>query len=119
MLAFGLAVAQPAPQPPPANGQATPVEPDTPAPLQADDAFGMQVTLPERSIIYIKGQAKWDSAFETLVDSFKSLHDYFDQKGIKPNGPAMTIYTQTDDLGFQFEAALPVEPDTSATTKEE
>ena len=63
------------------------------------------MTLPERTIIYIKGQGKWDAAFETLVDAFKSLNEYLDKQGIKPAGPAMTIYTETDDTGFSFEAA--------------
>lgn len=99
-LAAGQAVAQPAP--PPAAG------PASPSPLQPGDAFGEQVTLPERTIVYLKGHTNWDTAFDTLVDAFKSLHEYLDKQGIKPNGLAMTIYTQTDDTGFQFEAALPI-----------
>ena len=55
-----------------------------------------------------RATANWDAAFDTLVDAFKSLNDYLDKQGIKPTGPAMTIYTQTDDTGFSFQAALPV-----------
>jgi effector-binding domain-containing protein len=29
--------------------------------------------------------------------------------GVKANGAPMTIYTSTDDTGFQFQAAVPVE----------
>jgi effector-binding domain-containing protein len=83
--------------------------PNSPAPLQPGDAFGEQVELPERTIIYYKGNGTWDKAFETIVDAFKSLNLYLDKQGIKANGPAMTIYTQTDDTGFNFRAALPVE----------
>jgi effector-binding domain-containing protein len=79
-----------------------------PAPLQAGDAFGEQVTLPERKIIYLKGHTNWDTAYDTLVDAFKSLNDYFAKQGLKADGPALTIYTQTDDTGFSFQAALPV-----------
>ncbi len=115
-LAFALAVqtaaAQtPAPKPgasdamPPA---APPVRSTSPSPLQAGDAFGEQVTLPERTIVYMKGYSKWDSAFDTLVDAFKSLHEYLDKQDVQPAGPAITIYTQTDDSGFSFEAALPI-----------
>jgi effector-binding domain-containing protein len=81
---------------------------DTPAPLQPGDAFGEEVTLPERTIVYLKGQSKWDAAFETLVDAFKSLGEYLDKQGIKPAGAAMTIYTETDDAGFAFKAAVPI-----------
>jgi effector-binding domain-containing protein len=80
----------------------------SPAPLQPGDAFGEEVTLPERTIVYLKGHSNWDAAFDTLVDAFKSLKEYLDKQGIKPNGAAMTIYTQTDDTGFQFEAAVPI-----------
>jgi effector-binding domain-containing protein len=81
---------------------------DSPSPLKPDDAFGKEVTLPERTIIYFRGHGAWDTAFETLLDAFASLKDYTDKQGIKPNGNPMTIYTQTDDSGFKFLAALPI-----------
>ncbi|HEY1475341.1 MAG TPA: GyrI-like domain-containing protein [Pseudolabrys sp.] len=86
----------------------TPDRSDAPAPLQPGDAFGEEVTLPERTIIYLKGRSKWDAAFDTLVDAFKSLNEYLDKQGIKPTGAAMTIYTETDDNGFSFKAAMPI-----------
>lgn len=92
----------------PASAQNPPPSAGSPAPLQAGDAFGQEVTLPERMIVYLKGHSNWDAAFDTLVDAFKSLKEYLDKQGIKSNGPAMTIYTQTDDTGFQFEAAMPI-----------
>ena len=58
--------------------------PPSPAPLQPGDAFGEEVTLPERTIIFLKGHSNWDAAFDTLVDAFKSLHEYLDKQGIKP-----------------------------------
>jgi effector-binding domain-containing protein len=99
LLCAGPALAQ---NPPPAAEQTVP------SPLLPGDAFGQEVTLPARTIIYLKGHSTWDTAFETLLDAFKSLNEYLDKQGIKPNGPAMTIYTQTDDTGFNFDAAMPV-----------
>jgi len=109
ILAAGPAAAQIA-SPPAQSQPAAPPTPDmaSPSPLQTGDAFGAEVTLPERTIVYLKGHTNWDAAFDTLVDAFKSLKEYLDKQGIKPNGPAMTIYTQTDDTGFSFEAAMPV-----------
>jgi effector-binding domain-containing protein len=107
----GAALAQIKPDPK-ADPKTDPMPPITgpasPSPLQPGDAFGEEVTLPERTIIYIQGHSNWDSAFETVVDAFKSLNEYLVRQGIKPNGSAMTIYTQTDDTGFNFRAALPV-----------
>ena len=103
LLCAGAARAQTQPeQMPPITG------PAAPAPLQPGDAFGTEVTLPERTIVYMQGHSNWDTAFDTIVDAFKSLNEYLAKQGIKPNGPAMTIYTQTDDSGFNFRAALPI-----------
>ena len=90
------------PMPPPSGAAAVP------SPLLPGDAFGEEVTLPERTVVYIKGHTNWDAAFDTLLEAFKSLQEYLDKQGIKPNGPAMTIYTETDDTGFGFRAAFPI-----------
>jgi effector-binding domain-containing protein len=103
-FALGPATAQTASP----SAQSQPAMPASPSPLQAGDAFGEEVTLPPRTIVYLKGHTNWDAAFDTLVDAFKSLNEYLDKQRIKPNGPAMTIYIQTDDTGFQFQAAMPV-----------
>ncbi|MGN6571149.1 MAG: GyrI-like domain-containing protein [Pseudolabrys sp.] len=89
------------PMPPPA------AEP-SPTPLKPGDAFGLEVQLPERTMLYLKGHTNWDVAFDTLVESFKTLKAYMDKEGIKATGAAMTVYTQTDETGFSFEAAYPI-----------
>jgi effector-binding domain-containing protein len=97
------------PTPPPGNPPPVqPVQPAQPAPQQPGDPFGEEVTLPERTIVYLKGVGNWDSAYETLVDAFKSVYGYLDKEGIKPAGLSMTIYTQTDDTGFDYQAAVPI-----------
>lgn len=102
LLATGPALAQSAP------AAQSPPDMTAPSPLLPGDAFGEQVTLPEGTIIYLQGHSNWDQAFDTLVDAFKSLKEYLDKQGIKATGPAMTIYTKTDDSGFTFRAALPI-----------
>ena len=81
---------------------------DSPLPLKQGDAFGEEITLTERTILYFRGHGSWDTAFETLIDAFASLKDYADQKGIKASGNPMTIYVQTSDAGFNFLAAVPI-----------
>jgi len=108
-LAAGPASAQTPAQDRPGANQAPPAaRPSAPSPLQPGDAFGEQVTLPERTIVYMKGHTNWDNAFDTLVDVFKSLQEYLDKQDVKPSGPAITIYTQTDDTGFSYQAGLPI-----------
>lgn len=81
---------------------------DSPQPLKPGDAFGVEVTLPERTLLYYRGHGNWDTAFETLVDAFASLKDYMQSKNIAAAGNPMTIYMQTSDAGFEFLAALPI-----------
>ena len=108
-IAVGVLFAAPAQAQKPPDDKMPPITgPAAPAPLQPGDAFGTEVTLPERTIVYMQGHSNWDTAFDTIVDAFKSLNEYLDKQGIKPTGAAMTIYTQTDDSGFQFEAAMPI-----------
>lgn len=105
----GAQSATPAPAQSPAQTPAPAAPSGTgPSPLKAGDPFGETVTLPEKTIVSMSGQANWDTAFETLAAKFKDLNAWLDQHHVVPNGPAMTIYTQTDDLGFNYQVALPV-----------
>jgi effector-binding domain-containing protein len=75
---------------------------------QPIDPFGLEVMLPEKPIVYATGTGEWDTAYETLLEAFKTVQSYLDKAGIKAAGPAMTIYTDMDDVSFSFQAAIPV-----------
>jgi len=103
----------PAPSPPaapakPDAAQPAPAAPSQAAPAQAGDPFGEDATLTAKPIVYLKGTGTWDNAFETITNSFKTLKTYVTREGLKVDGQAMTIFTATDDTGFQFQAAIPV-----------
>ena len=102
------APATPAPAPPPA-AQAPATPPPAAAPVQTADPFGEEITLTAKTAVVLKGSANWDSAFETLIDSFKKLSALLDKQGIKPSGNSMIVYTSTDDNGFTFLAEMPVD----------
>jgi len=98
-----------APAQTPAQAPARPAAPSTAAPApKPGDPFGEEVTLTAKTIVFVKGSANWDSAFETLVDAFKKINAELVKQGVKPSGPPMTIYTSTDDTGFEFQAGIPV-----------
>jgi effector-binding domain-containing protein len=103
----------PAPSPPaapakPDAARPAPAAPSQAAPAQAGDPFGEDATLTAKPIVYLKGTGTWDNAFETITNSFKTLKAYVSKEGLKMDGQAMTIFTATDDTGFQFQAAIPV-----------
>ncbi len=75
---------------------------------QPIDPFGQEITLTAKTIVYASGTGSWDTAFDTLVEAFKSVQAYLDKEGLKAAGPKMTVYTAIDDMGFNFQAAIPV-----------
>jgi len=80
----------------------------TKVPTQSIDPFGQEVKLAPKTIVYVSGSGTWDKAYDTLIEAFKKLDAYLDGAGLKASGPAMTIYTSTDDTGFDFKAAIPL-----------
>ena len=115
--------ATPAPVASPSTAPVTPpATAETPAPpaaasVQVADPFGEQITLEPKTVVVLKGNANWDSAFDTLIDSFKSLSALLDKQGIKAAGNPMIVYTATDDTGFSFMAEIPVDQDPKNLTK--
>jgi effector-binding domain-containing protein len=106
----------PTPSAPPAAAQ-TPAPPPQPGIVQAADPFGEPATLEAKKVVMIKGNANWDAAFETLIDSFKALTALIDKQGIKASGNSMIVYTSTDDTGFTFIAEIPVTQDVKNLAK--
>jgi effector-binding domain-containing protein len=107
VLALGIApCAWAQSSPAPAETPPSPPKADTTTPSK--DEFGVQVTLTPKTIIYLKGNSTWDKALDTLQDAFKSLYALLDKQGIQRAGDPMTLYTQADDTGFQFQAAVPI-----------
>jgi effector-binding domain-containing protein len=72
------------------------------------DAFGEDVTLTAKPILYFKGSGTWDKAYATIGGALKKVEAYVAKAGLKTDGLPMTIFLATDDLGFDYEAAVPL-----------
>ena len=111
-LSAGRSFAQ-SPQSPAPNPPAAAPAPAAPAPGSDStnpngDPFGQNLTLAAKTIVYVKGTGTWDKAFETITGAFKKIDAYLDKEGIKASGLPMTVFTATDDTGFDFQAAVPI-----------
>ena len=104
------------PAAPPATAE-TPAAPPAAAPVQTADPFGEEIMLAPKTVVILKGSANWDSAFDTLIDSFKTLSALLDKQNINPAGNPMIVYTSTDDSGFTFLAEIPVDQEPKNLTK--
>lgn len=89
-------------------GAQTSAQPSQGPSKSGESEFGVEITLPEKTVVYLTGSGTWDTAYDTLVEAFKNVHEYIDRRGLKPDGDAMMIYTGADDTGFDFKAAVPV-----------
>ena len=106
------APAAPAETPPATPAPATPPAAQAPAQppaVQTADPFGEELTLTAKTVVMLKGNAKWDSAFETIIASLKTLGEALDKQGVKPAAAPLIVYTATDDAGFVFQAEIPVD----------
>jgi effector-binding domain-containing protein len=116
------------PAPPPAEDKSpadspaaaqTPTPPPPPAAsVQTADPFGEEIALTPKKVVILKGTANWDSAFDTLMESFKSLSALLDKQSIAHTGNPMIVYTSTDDTGFTYLAEMPIDQEPKNLTKD-
>jgi effector-binding domain-containing protein len=78
------------------------------SPPATAEPFGEETTLSAKTVISTKGAGTWDNAFQTITGAFKKLKAYADKEGVKIDGMPMTVFTSTDDAGFQYLAAIPI-----------
>ena len=102
----------------PADSPAAAQTPAPPAPVQTADPFGEEIALASKKVVILKGTANWDSAFDTLMESFKSLSALLDKQSIAHPGNPMIVYTSTDDTGFTYLAEFPVDQEPKNLTKD-
>ncbi len=103
----------PTPNPPAAaTAPAAPAAPEQIAPnstpAQPGDVFGENTSLTAHTMIYVKGSGTWDKTFDIITTSLKKIRSYLDKEGIKPDGLPMTIFTASDDNGFDYEIGFPI-----------
>jgi effector-binding domain-containing protein len=107
------ATAQPAPTTP------TPPAPASPAPVQEaarstlfpnpSDPTGVEEgVLVSKDTVVLAGISTWDEAYENLKNGFAKIDAEMKKAGIAPAGRPLTIFVDTDDNGFKYEAMVPV-----------
>jgi hypothetical protein len=113
LLAFavtpGLTLAQGTPPAPvsPAPPITAPAVPDINRP-SADASTGREVDLQPQPMIRLSGQSTWDDGFEELKKAIRALEEDARRLGLAPVGQPKAHFISSDDLGFSFEAFLPL-----------
>lgn len=87
-----------------------PVDPDATLAGRPGDVNDVdEVNMPARPALVIAGQSTWDGAFDTLRNAFSRLRDEAGRRGLNVAGRPLTVFVETDDMSFRYEATLPVD----------
>lgn len=112
--AIVLAQQSPAPPAPPAAAPvappAAPANPpvtDAPKP-QADAAGGEMKEIVPQPVLRFRGQSPWDEAHVAIRKAIDRLEAEAKRLGLARQGNPMAHFIDSDDLGFTFEAMVPL-----------
>ena len=95
--------------PPPATQQTGVADPNaTLAGKKGNVSDVDEVTIPPKPVIAIGGRTSWDKGFDELAKAFGTLRDEAARAKLPVTGRPLTLFTETSDDGFRFEAMLPV-----------
>lgn len=99
----------PVPSPPPAQQQTGPVDANsTLAGRKGDPSDVDEIALAPKPALIRPGQSNWDDGFKTLADAIASLRAEAARLNLPVAGRPLTLFVETTDTGFRFEAMLPV-----------
>jgi effector-binding domain-containing protein len=96
----------------PAPAPAAPVAEARPTlvPGAGDPVDVNEVMLPGKPAAILSGTSTWDEGFTSLKNAFRKIEEELTRAGIAPAGRPLTVFVQTDDLGFRYDAMIPVPP---------
>jgi effector-binding domain-containing protein len=95
--------------------------PPTPAPApgapstaqQPGDESGLDavqtVDVAARPVALMRGSATWDDGFKAITGALTQIQSEMQKAGLTASGHAFTVFVETDDAGFRYEAMVPLD----------
>jgi len=96
---------QPAPAAPPNATANLP----TLVPESADSSNVDEVTLPAKPVAIMSGQSNWEDALKNLRAAIQHVRDELGKAGISIAGRPLTVFVETSDENFKFDAMVPID----------
>jgi effector-binding domain-containing protein len=108
------APAAPAPTTPPAASAPTAAPaPAAPSTAQQPDEAGVDaaqiVEVPARPVALMRGNATWDDGFKAITGALAQIQSEMNKAGLSASGHPFTVFVETDDAGFRYEAMVPLD----------
>jgi effector-binding domain-containing protein len=109
----GPAFAQtpPAPATPAAPPSATQPQASPPAAQQPGEPAveaAQTVDVPARPVALVRGSSTWDDGFKSITTALTQIQTEMQKAGLAASGHAFTVFVETDDAGFRYEAMIPL-----------
>jgi effector-binding domain-containing protein len=64
--------------------------------------------LVSKDTVVLVGISTWDEAYDNLKNAFAKIDGEMKKAGVAPAGRPLTIFVDTDDNGFKYEAMVPI-----------
>ena len=77
-------------------------------PNPGDPANVDEVTLPAKPTAVLSGQSTWDEGFQNLKNAFRKIREELARAGIAQAGRPLAIFVETEDMGFRYDAMIPI-----------
>jgi effector-binding domain-containing protein len=96
--------------PPAASPPAAPTVVGRPTlvPHSGDQVNVDEVTLPGKPAAILSGTSTWDDGFTSLKNAFRRIEEELAKVAIAPAGRPVAVFLETDDLGFRYDAMIPI-----------
>jgi effector-binding domain-containing protein len=72
----------------------------------ASDA--QSIDLAARPVAMLSGKAEWADGYQTLMDAFGKIRTEMGKAGLTASGRPLTVFLDTDDQSFSYNAMIPV-----------
>ncbi|WP_150285882.1 GyrI-like domain-containing protein [Rhabdaerophilum calidifontis] len=116
-VAAPAAPAAPSPAAPPAAGAEPPPPVAGEGSRAGNDGLAGEIgEIAARPVLRLRGQSSWDDGFTALKQAIARLDSEVKRLGLAVAGQPMAHFIDSDDLGFTYEAMLPLAAPASAGT---
>jgi effector-binding domain-containing protein len=106
--AFAQTPPAPTPAAPPAATQPQPTPPAAQQPGEPGVEAAQTVDVPARPVALVRGSSTWDDGFKSITTALTQIQTEMQKAGLAASGHAFTVFVETDDAGFRYEAMIPL-----------
>jgi len=107
----GFAQTPPAPTTPVSPPSATQPQAAPPAVQQPGEPgieAAQTVDVPARPVALMRGSSTWDDGFKSITTALAQIQGEMQKAGLAASGHPFTVFVETDDAGFRYEAMIPL-----------